>query len=283
MKKVKNSQRGKLQVKWINSRATKCMMKILMIGILVCVLTPGIFANQKSSVTAWRLSEEIILDGRLDEWNMTSPIILNNEEQLFRDANQWFGESDLSAHVYVMWDEINLYIAAEINDDTPFMYREGFPPDLADSLVLYFGLDPTADPHRTTYLSTDFRILLVLDDYLFNTSIDRTMVCNTLGIETIGDYGDEQAFEGYEAAIHAADRQSYVFEARIPWKNFANDQISVFIPEDGVEIGFNVEMNDLDFPCPGVATPGICWTGSGECKEDPSQWGVLTFRDGGLQ
>lgn len=264
----------------LNSRVVPFKMIALSIGLLVCMLASSAAAYHDLSAIAWKVSE-INIDGDLGEWNKTSPIILNTEEQVFRDANQWFGESDLSARVYMMWDETNLYLAAEVNDDTPFMYREGFPPDLADSLVLYFGLDPTSDPERTSYCPTDFRILLILDDYLFNTSIDRTMVCDTLGLESIGDYGDEQAFQDYEAAIHVIDRESYVFEAKIPWSNFSNDKLPLFIPEDGVEIGFNVEMNDLDFPCPGVATPGICWTGSGDCQSDPNQWGVLKFRDGG--
>jgi len=39
--------------------------------------------------------------------------MLDRDEQVFRDANQWFGETDLSAKIYVMWDDANLYIAAE--------------------------------------------------------------------------------------------------------------------------------------------------------------------------
>lgn len=268
-------------MKWVKS-ARKWMMVSLAVSICFFALAAGAFAYQESEVTAWKVSGEITVDGNLDEWNKSSFITLNQEGQLFRDANQWFGESDFSAQVYLMWDEDNLYIAAEVNDDTPFMYREGFPPDLADSLAFYFGLDPNADPNRTEYLPTDFRIVLILDDFMFNTCIDRTMLADPMGIETIGDYGDDQAFEGYEAAI-ASSGKSYTFEAKIPWVNFSSDQIPVFTPAAGVQIGFNAEATDLDFPCPGVATPGICWTGSGNCSSNPSQWGVLIFKDGGLQ
>jgi hypothetical protein len=238
-------------------------------------------AYQGEPAIAWKAPDEIVIDGSLEDWNRTSPITLAFVEQVFRDANQWFGETDLSADVYVMWDVDNLYVAALVKDDTPFMYREGFPADLADSLVLYMGLDPTNDPERTGYAPTDFRVLLILDDYLFNTAIDRSMVSDTLGLDSVGEYGDEQALSGYEVVIASVDKESYVFEAKIPWSNFSNDQIPEFVPADGLTIGFNVELNDLDFPCPGVATPGICWTGRGECINDPSQWGAILFRDGG--
>lgn len=257
------------------------VLTALVVGICF-VFAAGASAYQDFSVTAWKAQGQISVDGSLDEWNKTSFIRLGSVEQLFRDANQWFDEDDLSANVYIMWDADNMYIAAEVADDTPLMYREGFPPDLADSLALYFGLDPEADPNRTEYLPTDFRIVLIIDDYLFNTCIDRTMVADPMGIETIGDYGDDQAFDGYEAAVKVSGK-TYTFEAKIPWANFSSELIPLFVPADGVEIGFNAEMSDLDFPCPGVATPGLCWTGSASCSSDPSQWGVLIFRDGGLQ
>ena len=253
----------------------------LTLGIMMGMAGPPIAAYQGESALAWKAADGIIIDGSLEEWNRTSPISLKLEQQVFRDANQWFGETDLSADVYVMWDLDNLYLAAEVKDDTPFMYREGFPADLADSLVFYIGLDSASDSERTSYAPTDFRVLLILDDYLFNTAIDRSMVSDTRGFESIGEYGDEQALSGYEAVIEPVDRESYIFEAKIPWSNFSNDHIPVFEPADGLTVGFSVELNDLDFPCPGVATPGICWTGSGECIDNPSQWGELMFKDGG--
>lgn len=257
-----------------------CLAALILLFVMACAVFHA-SAYQGELVEAWKTDGDIVIDGNLEEWNLTSSIILNRKEQVFRDANQWFGEDDLSAAVYFMWDEQNLYLAAQINDDTPYMYREGFPPDLADSIVLYFGTNPQSDPHRTSYDSSDFRVVLILDDYLFNTAIDRDMVADPGGIFTIGDYGDEQALDGYEAAIKELEKGVYVFEAKIPWSNFASDQIPLLEISEGLEIGFNVEMNDLDFPCPGVATPGICWTGSEQSRTSPSLWGRLVFRTGG--
>ena len=117
-----------------------CWVLILLL-ISLPALAPRTLAYREQVVEAWQVTDAIVIDGKLEDWNLSSPIVLDRAEQVFRDANQWFGETDLSARIYVMWDDANLYIAAEINDDTPFMYREGFPPDMADSIVLYFGTE----------------------------------------------------------------------------------------------------------------------------------------------
>lgn len=229
------------------------------------------------SVNCWKAPENITIDADLSEWNKTSAVILNSESQVIQGGNQWDGPEDLSASVYFMWDRDNLYLAAEVVDDTPFMYREGFPPDLVDALVLYFSTDPQADPERQSYQSKDFRLTLIVDDYLFNTGLDREMVEEKCGLETRGEAGDEQILEGYEYAVKEV-AGGYIFEAKIPFINFSNEQLSPLVPEEGDVIGFNVGMFDLDFPCPGVATTNMVWTGSEDVDANPSSWGTLVFK-----
>ena len=186
-------------------------------------------------------------------------------------------EQDKMRHA--MWDEENLYIAATIMDDTPFMYREGFPPDMADSLVIFLGTDASLDPERTEYAAEDFRITMVIDDYYFNTGIDRDMIADDKGFESIGADGDEQVLDGYDCAIEEIDG-GYTFEAVIPLSNLSNDEIPVLVPEAGMVLPFEIGMFDLDFPCPGVATARIQWAGrSMDVDTDPSLWGTITFAE----
>ncbi len=58
----------------------------------------------------------------------------------------WQGENDLSATVYVMWDEENLYLAADVTEDTPYGAIEMLPLDGEDNFKVYISTDPTADP-----------------------------------------------------------------------------------------------------------------------------------------
>ena len=118
---------------------------------------------------------------------------------------------------------------------------------------------------------------MIIDDYLFNTVLDRDMVADKRGIETRGDYGDEQVLEGYECAV-AETEGGYVFEAKIPLSNFSNERLPLLVPDDGMVIGFCISIFDLDFPCPGVATARMVWTRSADVDTRPSAWGSLIFK-----
>ena len=86
----------------------------------------------------------------MSDWNTSSPIVINTEEQVIRDVSFWQGENDLSATVYVMWDEENLYLAADVNEDTPYGAIEMLPLDGEDNFKVYISTDPAADPARTS-------------------------------------------------------------------------------------------------------------------------------------
>ena len=241
------------------------------------------FAVQSASIPeaiAWKVTEAIVIDGNLDEWNLSSPIVIEREGQLIKRAESgvgiWSGPTDLSAKVYLMWDESNLYVAAEVIDDTPFMYREGFPLDEADSMILYFSTNPSADPGRGAYESTDFRVVFLIDNCYFDTGIDRSMVDDKRGIETQGMQGYEQVLDGYECAVGGLEG-GYTFEAKIPWSNFSSPEIPLFVPAKGMTIGFDVELSDLDATCPGASTCSMAWVGDSTIITNPSKWGTLTF------
>ena len=259
---------------------TKKIVAVVLAGTMI--LVPAVTAmadDAKVNLNAAKAPAEVMIDGSLEEWNLDSAADITEQEQLVRDEGQWTGPEDLSLNISVMWDEENLYIGGTIMDDTPFMYREGFPPDMADSLVVFFGTDPDADPARTEYTAEDFRVTMVLDDYYFNTGIDRDMVADDKGFETIGEDGDEQVLDGYECAVEEIDG-GYTFEMVLPLSNFSNDEIPVFVPAAGVVTAFELGMFDLDFPCPGVATARMQWAGrSMDVDTDPSLWGTITFTE----
>ncbi len=230
------------------------------------------------AINAYKAPADITIDGDLSEWNTTSPATISVEEQVVRDPGQWKekGAADLSLDVYVMWDEENLYLGAKILDDTPFMYREGFPPDMADSLVLFLSTDPNADPARTAYTATDWRVTMVIDDYYYNTGIDRDMIEDSKGFDTVGEDGDLQVLDGYEACIAEIDG-GYTLEIKIPLSNLSNENIPVLVPAAGMTVGVDFGMFDLDFPCPGVATVRMQWAATDAVDTNPSLWGSMTF------
>ena len=253
---------------------------LLITGVLLVITLSGTtaLAYSDSNAMCFKAPENVIIDGDLSEWNMSSPVTANTEAQVVRDVGQWTGPEDCSFEVYLMWDENNLYLAATILDDTPFMYREGFPPDMADSLVIFFSADAQADADRTEYTAYDFRLTQIIDDYDYCNGIDRDMIADNLGFETVGEDGDMQVLEGFECTMSEIDG-GYIYESVIPLANFSNENIAQLIPEAGMTIGFELAMFDLDFPCPGVATVRIEACGSEDADTNPSLWGTLTFAE----
>ncbi len=277
-----------------------------LLALMMVFSMSSAMAYTAQSTQAIKVKDAITVDGDLSDWDTTSPVIVNSKDQIVRDPGQWEDANDCSFEVYTMWTEIDLYIAMKMLDDTPLMYREGFPPDMADSLVVFFSVNPEADPGRTAYEATDFRYTQIIDDYDFFNGIDRDMVADQKGFESQGPDGDrpslvlrnenfepvdedgEATDEPYDMVVNAefAVKEmdgGYIYESRIPWNNFSNSEIPVFVPAAGMTIGFEIGMFDLDFPCPGVATLRMQWSSKADensnvyADTDPSHWGTLTF------
>jgi hypothetical protein len=233
---------------------------------------------------------EVVIDGDLSEWDTSKCFKIDSEGQIIDQIEHWDGVEDCSMEVYVMWDEENLYIAMKILDDTPYVYREGFPLDELDAVIFFLSTDPEADPARQEYTATDWRIVQSTYGYKgefeFFNYIDREMIADTKGWETAGEYGDELVFDDYEAAI-ADIAGGYVWESKLPLHNLSNDQIPQLIPAPGVTVGFDVSILDVDLPCPGIHSLRIQFSSDQTGRDrspaaypvdtDPSLWATLTF------
>lgn len=258
----------------------------LSLGMMICA------ASTASAYTANELvaprAKDVIIDGKLDEWDLSRSLKINAENQITDQIEHWDGEEDCSVELYAMWDEENLYLAADIKDDTPFVYREGFPLDELDAVIIFLSTNPDADPERTAYEATDWRIVTSVEDYYgdwFNF-VDRDMIEDNLGYETQGEYGDELVFEDLEAAFTRTETGA-VYEIRLPLHNLSNDQIAQLIPAVGMTLGFDFSILDVDLPCPGIHSLRMQASADLNGRDrkpemhnvdvNPSLWGTITF------
>ncbi|MBS5573392.1 MAG: hypothetical protein KHX34_08435 [Clostridiales bacterium] len=259
----------------------KCSVKrVIALAAILLMLAPAAFAAESPSVTAFRVASPVVIDGVIDDqWNVTSPVVIDSEEQIVRDPHMWQGPMDASLKAYLAWDEDNLYIAAEVAEDSPFGAIDMLPMDGKDNFELYLSTNPKDDPERKTYSATDFRVFFALDGEYWDTAIDRSMVADHQRFVSKGMDGGENVLDGFECAA-VKNASGFIYEAKIPWECFSNQNIARYTPQAGDTVKFDFLITDIGYPCPGTQyIPQLAWTGDANINTDPSLWGNLVFSD----
>ena len=155
----------------------KKWMTVLAIALAVMMLTASVAAEDaaRPSIIAHK-ANGIVIDGDLSDWNLDSPAVVADQSQLIRDGHLWKGDSDCSVTFSLSWDEDNLYIAADVTEDTPFGAIEMLEIAEQDNLELFISTDPGADPARTEFGTNDFLIYFLMDEGFWSTAVDRSML-----------------------------------------------------------------------------------------------------------
>lgn len=255
----------------------------LLTGIMAVMLlaVPALAEETaRPSITAHK-ANGVVIDGSLEEWNLDSPAVVADAAQIIRDAVFWQGPNDCSAKFYLSWDEENLYMAADVTEDTPLGAIEMLPIDGEDNLKLYISTDPSADPERQEYGTNDFLVYFVMDEGYWDTAIDRSMVPKDARqrFVSVGMDGGESVLEGYECAVQST-ATGFIWEAVIPWTCFSNKKIEVYTPAAGDVLSCNFAITDISYPCPGTEyIPQMAWSGNQKINTNPSLWGSVTLAD----
>lgn len=258
-------------------------MKRIIAAILSALLCMGLLAGvslaERPTAVAHKVCQPLTIDGDLNDWDLSSPIEINTVDQVIRDGNVWIGPQDCSCIVYVMWDEVNLYLAVDVTEDSPFGAADMLPLDKEDNFKLFLSTDPTANPDRQTFESNDFLVYFLIDNNFWDTAIDRSMVPKEYRkhFKSKGVDGGENALPDMEKAIQKTTT-GFIYEAAIPFASFSNDDIPVYTPAVGDTVGFDFVITDIAYPCPGTEyVPQLAWTGDLNININPSLWGLLAF------
>jgi hypothetical protein len=205
-----------------------------------------------------KLKTPPVIDGNLTEWNKAYSLFLGAKEDV-KLGNSWRDANDLSAKIYLGWDENNLYVAAEVKDDEPFTNeKEKGEIWNGDCLEIALGVNPEADPKRVFFVSGDYQMGLSPG--------------NSEGIKpSIWIWQRTQPPIDVEInSKELNDGSGYIIEAKIPFSNFDS-----FKPKDNMVIGFDVAIDDADMTK--TREVQMVWSGSKDFYRDPSQWGKATF------
>lgn len=240
-------------------------MKIRITILTVIVLSLVLFfsrilraeekATQKSTLQISKATMPVKIDGNIDEYPKYA---VRMDDKSFEKLQyfEYGGKDDISADIYLLWDDENLYVAAKVTDDASLdNSKEG--PDIwdGDALEVLLGMDGKADPGRIYFGKGDYQIGL-------SPGNNKDIKPNEW-IWRRDDYNG-----GIEVASKPQEK-GYAIEAKIPFKILGG-----FKPEVGKKFDFDIAVDDSD---KGKRDAQMAWTGTKEFYSDPSQWGAAVL------
>ncbi|MFH1778676.1 MAG: sugar-binding protein [Candidatus Omnitrophota bacterium] len=235
----------------------KILSLILVIVFLLSFSAEG--EQEKQKIEILKTSKTIKIDGNFEEYlNLKPSIKMDNDSFEKLGYNLWEGPEDLSADIYLLWDDENLYVTARVFDDVPFVNNnEGSDIWNGDCLEVTLGTDEKADPERVYCVKGDYQIGLSPGN---NKDIKPSD-----WIWRKDDY-----MGGIEVASRKVER-GYLIESKIPFK-----VLDGFKPQVGRAIGFDIAVDDADKDARELQ---FVWIGTKNFYMDPSEWGIAVLAD----
>ena len=210
------------------------------------------------TISAIRLEAAPGIDGNLEDW----PSQRWSATEVVYGASNWSGGSDLSASFVIGWDDDNLYIAANVNDDSHVQLATGYNLYRGDSVEILLD----------TLLETDFNsAVLSPDDYQIGLSPGNF---SSIGPEAYRWFPSSVQSSLSSPIIESASTDDgYILEAQLPWIIFGVDPVA------GEQYGFAFSVSDNDQA--GTRTQqSMVSSVSTRVLTDPTSWGTLILETG---
>jgi len=97
------------------------------------------------------------IDGKLDDWKLGDPIILDAKDDVAVGRGSWVDANDLSVKTYAMWDIENIYLAFVVTDDTVVQEKTGADMWEGDHIECWLDVDLLGDYTEAANSSDDFQ------------------------------------------------------------------------------------------------------------------------------
>jgi hypothetical protein len=219
-----------------------------------------------------RGSRRIVVDGSLQDWPALPPIGLDDVRQVSGTSFGSFRSlDDVAGKVFVVWDDEDLYFAAQVMDDwhvklakdTP--RQNEVPP--ADSILLTF--DPLRDTRAMGFdpgRSEDAEFWLAEVDGQEGRIVrwDRFR-----GVARFAEGGGGKV-------AHDSERRITTYEARIPWREILPAGRKA---EPGAILDMQIVLSDHDEPTDPIAQTRIGWNFGMGPRIDPGLFGSILLLD----
>ena len=201
-----------------------------------------------------RRVSSIEIDGKLDEWDLSTPLTIGKPGHVQElETGAWTGTDDLSADIWTAWDDSYFYIAAKVKDDA--FSQKGTGDSIWTGDSVQFALDP-----------------LHLEAEGLGGIYEIGMAQTPDGPQVYSWYAPEGGKTGFikGAKLVVVREGDYtVYEAAIPLS-----ELAPLKPEAGKTVGFSMVVNDDD----GNGRKSWLEWSSGIGREKlPSLYGDITF------
>jgi hypothetical protein len=185
------------------------------------------------------------IDGELADWwrpwssvAMEGPLFVQPIQQLpGQTSGRWTGREDLSAKLYMGWDEKNFYFALDVNDTNLRPYDSEAENWIGDCLLI--AID-TQNNGGEAVLGDDVLLSLAL-------TLPKKKKDEEEEEEEEEDEGKKP--DGRYFVRKKEDNSGAIYECAIPWEVFSKNGAAVDPtkgPKKGFSFGFNVILTDDD-------------------------------------
>jgi Ca-activated chloride channel family protein len=175
------------------------------------------------SITIEERPREISIDGNISEWNFAAPLELNSNK-MARGAS-WGGPDDLSARIWLAWDDTALYFAVDLRDDDFFGCPPGRQVWSADAFIMALRFPTSAEKDKVFFV--------ILSEE--NGKPTGAGLCGS------GSRYSAQPLPSLELASYPKEDQAPFLEGRLEWCDLLGDGCR---PPERMEANF--EARDLD-------------------------------------
>jgi hypothetical protein len=179
-----------------------------------------------------------------------TPAVLNVAEQLFSGQTAWTGPDDCSGQFYLMWDDVNIYIAVVVKDEKLSMNKTDGNIWNADCVEVFFSTTNAVAGHAEHY------------QYGFNANNQKWNWCN---IDGAGNRVPD-----YLQIASSSTAGGYICEVSIPYGQMPSLNFSV-----GNTIGFHPVLDETD---DGDRELQMTWTGR-EAHDQSLGFGHIVLSD----
>ena len=288
---------------------------VVLCSALLLFFTASLLAHSGGEVESNKTSAPITIDGNLDEWadafNSNSPL-----NDIVVDPQDWYlvlprnqmpgtgntnnggrrvsrgsfnGDADLSVRWATVWDDDYLYFAFDVTDDSVNNYPRSLNSLDGDIDGIWLLFDTKHDARIFNFPEGEFNTKEVADAENSEYQPDDEywiFAPLTEGGEGIGwIQGDNDPVFSNAANGNVAGLvtdQGYTAEIRMPWSVFERPFGGPLVPEDGLVIGFDITMKDIDGNPP-TYTEGeggaMSWSSDFENDNTPGVLGDLIIKD----